>query len=67
MIYPLSTVEEVVNNNVLFAHFGWAWQTNINGYEFKNPWLYFKDEPNTSSEKYFNGQYAFFFKRWEAL
>lgn len=67
VIYPVSTVEEVINNNILFAHFGWAWQTNINGYEFKNPWLYFKDEPNTSSEKYFNGQYAFFFKRWPAL
>lgn len=67
VIYPVSTVEEVINNNVLFANFGWAWQTNISGYEFKNPWLYFKDEKDTSAEKYFNGQLVFFQKRWEAL
>lgn len=68
VIYPVSTVDEVINNTVLFANFGWAWQTNVGGKdEYKNPWLYFKDVPDASAEQYFAGQLAFFQKRWEAL
>ena len=67
VIYPVSLVDEVNNNNIMFANFTWAWQTNINGYDFKSPWLYFKDEKDTSAEKYFNGQYDNFEKKWPAL
>ena len=67
VIYPVSLVDEVNNNNIMFANFAWAWQTNINGYDFKSPWLYFKDEKDTSAEKYFNGQYNNFEKKWPAL
>lgn len=67
VIYPVSLVDEVNNNNIMFANFTWAWQTNINGYDFKSPWLYFKDEKDTSAEKYFNGQYGNFEKKWPAL
>ena len=67
VIYPVSLVDEVNNNNIMFANYTWAWQTNINGYDFKSPWLYFKDEKDTSAEKYFNGQYDNFEKKWPAL
>ncbi|MBQ8756712.1 MAG: hypothetical protein IJZ48_00505 [Oscillospiraceae bacterium] len=67
VIYPVSLVDEVNNNNIMFANYTWAWQTNINGYDFKSPWLYFKDEKDTSAEKYFNGQYNNFEKKWPAL
>lgn len=67
VIYPVSLVDEVNNNNILFANFTWAWQTNINGYEFKNPWLYFKDESDTSAIAYFNGLYDYFKTRWSAI
>ncbi len=67
VIYPVSLVDEVNNNNIMFGAFTWAWQTNINGYEFRNPWLYFKDEANTSAEKYFAGQYKNFETKWSAI
>lgn len=67
VIYPVSLVDEVNNNNIMFGAFTWAWQTNINGYEHKNPWLYFKDEKDTSAEKYFNGQYQNFSTKWSAI
>lgn len=67
VIYPVSLLDEINNNNILFANFTWAWQTNINGHEFKNPWLYFKDEENTSVVKYFAGQYDYFQTRWSVI
>lgn len=67
VIYPVSLVDEVNNNNIMFGAYTWAWQTNINGYEHKNPWLYFKDEADTSAEKYFNGQYTNFNTKWSAI
>ena len=67
VIYPVSLVDEVNNNNIMFGAFTWAWQTNINGYEFKNPWLYFKDEADTSAENYFIGQYENFKTKWSAI
>ena len=67
VIYPISLVDEVNNNNIMFGAFTWAWQTNINGYEFKNPWLYFKDEADTSAEKYFAGQFENFKTKWSAI
>lgn len=67
VIYPVSIVPEVVNNNILFANFSWAWLSNVNGYEFKNPWLFFKDEAAPTSENYFNGQLDYFKTRWSAI
>lgn len=67
IIYPVSTVDEILNNNILFNSFGWAWNCDIDGYEFKNPWLYFKDETGTSAETYFAGLYNFYNTRWSAL
>lgn len=67
IIYPISTVDEILNNNILFNSFGWAWNCDISGYEFKSPWLYFKDETGTSSETYFAGLYNFYNTRWSAL
>lgn len=67
VIFTVSLVPEVVNNNMLFANFSWAWLSNINGYEFKNPWLAFKDESYTTAENYFNGQYEYFKSRWSAI
>lgn len=67
IIYPISTVDEIMNNGILFNSFGWAWNCDISGYEFKNPWLYFKDESDTSAETYFAGLYNFYNTRWSAL
>ena len=67
VIYPVSIVPEVVNNNILFANFSWAWLSNVGGFEFKNPWLYFKDEADTSAAKYFAGQLDYFKSRWDAI
>ena len=67
VIYPVSIVDEVVNNNIMFANYTWAFQTDIGGYEFKNPWLYFKDESGASAEKYFAGLLDYFQTRWSAL
>ncbi len=67
VIYPVSLVDEVNNNNIMFGAYTWAWQTNINGYEHKNPWLYFKDEADTSVINYFNGQYENFKTKWSAI
>ena len=67
VIYPVSIVPEVLNNNIMFANFGWAWNTDINRYEYKNPWLYFKDVEETSAIAYFKGQYEYYKTRWDVL
>lgn len=67
VIYPISNQDTVNNNNSIFGNFTWAWRTNIGGYEFKNPWKYFKDEKDTSAEKYFAGLYESFSRQWSAL
>ena len=67
VIYPVSIIPEVVNNNILFANFSWAWLSNVNGFEFKNPWLFFKDEAEPTAENYFNGQLDYFKTRWSAI
>lgn len=67
VIYPVSTNDIIIDNYTVFGAFSIAWKTNINGYEEKNPWLYFKDVADSTAEKYFAGQYVFFETKWEAF
>ena len=67
VIYPISTQDIVIDNITVFGAFNIAWRTNINGYEERNPWLYFKDVSDSTAEKYFAGQYKFFETKWTAF
>ena len=67
VIFPVSTVDEVVNNNIIFANYTWAWQSNVAGYEKKNPWVEFKNDGDMTAEKYFNGLLTNFTEKWRAL
>lgn len=64
VIYPYSALEEVINHDELFTAFTWAWQSNVDGEPFKNPWLYMKDVKDASAEAYFNGLYKNFESKW---
>lgn len=65
ILYPLSDYPIILDNPYYFANFGWAWLTQVDGKEYKNPWLYFKDGTGTSAEKYFNGQLGLFEGKWQ--
>ena len=68
VIYPYSSRKEVINNDLEFANFAWAWKTSA-GNNQKNPMLYFtaKDLTGQSAEKYFNGIYDYFKTRWNTI
>lgn len=65
VIYPYSSIEQVISNGIMFANFGWAWLSNVDGYEFKNPFLYFRDTEGANAIDYFAGQYTYFESRWK--
>lgn len=64
IIYPYTKQDIVLNNPLMFQSFSWAWLTSVDGYEYKNPWLYFTDVKGATAEAYFNGQEPYFEKRW---
>ena len=65
VIYPYSSVKQVISNGIMFANFGWAWLSNVDGYEYKNPFLYFRDTEGANAVDYFHGQYLYFQTRWQ--
>ena len=67
IVYPYSNRQEVLNNPLMFGTFAWAWLTNVDGYEYKNPWLYFMDVKGANAEAYFNGQLPYFESRWSSI
>ena len=67
ILYPYANELGALNNPQLFWSYGWAWLTDVNGYEYRNPWLYFMEVEDASSEAYFNGQKKYFEMRWDAV
>lgn len=67
IVYPYSTRVEVMDNPLMFASFAWAWLANIDGYEYKNPWLYFTDVSGATPAAYFNGGIEYFTARWDGI
>lgn len=67
IIYPYTKLDIVLNNPLLFQSFAWAWLTTVNGYEYRNPWLYFTDVKGATAEAYFNGQEPYFENRWDGI
>lgn len=67
VLYPYSSLEKVINNDILFANYSWAWCSNIDGGDYKSPWAYFRSASAPSAEKYFNGQYTYFSGKWNGI
>ena len=64
VIYPYSSIPEVLDNDPLFGAFSWAWLSNINGLEYKSPWIYFLESKGGTPEEYFAGQKKLFETKW---
>lgn len=67
VIYPYTNREEVLDNPLQFASFAWAWTTSVDGYEYRNPWLYFSEATDASAEAYFSSQEVYFETRWDGF
>ena len=67
VIYPYTNREEVLDNPLQFASFAWAWTTSVDGYEYRNPWLYFSEAAAPSAEDYFSSQEVYFESRWDGF
>lgn len=67
VLYPYANELGALNNPQMFWSYGWAWLTDVNGYEYRNPWLYFMEVEDASAEAYFNGQKKYFEMRWDAV
>ncbi|MCQ2418355.1 MAG: extracellular solute-binding protein [Clostridia bacterium] len=67
VIYPYTNREEVLDNPLQFASFAWAWTTSVDGYEYRNPWLYFSEVSDGSAEDYFSSQEVYFETRWDGF
>ena len=65
VIYPYSSLANVVNNDAMFTAYTWAWQTEIEGKDYKNPFLYFNQVDGASAVSYFNGLYTNFSSKWK--
>lgn len=67
IIYPYTNREQVLDNPLQFQSFNWAWSTSVNGYQYRNPWLYFSEAADASAEAYFTAQKEFFELRWDSF
>lgn len=67
VIYPYTNREEVLDNPLQFGSFAWAWMTSVDGYEYRNPWLYFSEVDGASAEDYFSSQEVYFENRWDGF
>ena len=67
MIYPYTNREEVLDNPLQFGTLAWAWMTSVDGYEYRNPWLYFSEVDGASAEAYFASQEVYFETRWDGF
>ncbi len=67
IIYPYTNREQVLDNPLQFGSFAWAWMTSVDGYEYRNPWLYFCEVDGASAEAYFSSQEVYFETRWDGF
>ncbi len=67
IIYPYTNREQVLDNPLQFGSFAWAWMTSVDGYEYRNPWLYFSEVDGASAEDYFSSQEVYFETRWDGF
>ena len=67
IVYPYTKLEFVLNSPLMFQSYAWAWLTTVDGYEYRNPWLYFTDVKGATAEAYFNGQEPYFESRWDGI
>lgn len=54
VIFPISTLPEVLASPNVFGAYSWAWKNKVNGLEYKHAWLYYNEEKDPSAEEYFN-------------
>lgn len=67
IVYPYSTRVEWLNNPLIFSGFAWPFQSTVDGYDYRNPWLYFTQVNGASPEAYFNGVYDYVTLRWPGI
>ena len=67
VIYPYSSNQLMIDNNLYFNAFNWMWNTTVNDKTYRHPWMYFVGVSNPSVLAYFNGQYDHFEKIWRSL
>lgn len=64
IVYPCSSLPEVINNASYFATDSWAWTSRISGSDYKDPWKYMTESKSPSAVDYFNGLHKFFSDSW---
>ncbi len=67
IVYPCSSLPEVINNASYFTTDSWAWSSRISGSDYKDPWTYMTESKTPSAVDYFNGLYKFFNDSWSNL
>lgn len=64
IVYPCSSLPQVINNASYFANDSWAWKSRINGSDYADPWTYMTQSKSPSVSDYFGGLYNFFKDSW---
>ena len=68
VFYPYSSNQLQLDNNMYFNAFNWTWHTEVDGTEYRHPWLYFTmANLNPTVKAYFDGQYSYFQSLWNSL
>ena len=68
IVYPLSSVEKVINNPSYFSTDAWGWSSLVGGNPYKDPFMNLLEVGGLTAESYFNGlssQYSE--KSWNGL
>ena len=66
VVYPISSLELVINNSAAFVEKAWFLTATVNGKTMNNPFTAFKDGTATAKE-YFEGLYTYQQKTWSTL
>lgn len=71
IFYPYSHNRIAVNNANDFGFFHWAWNSDIDGTSYVNPWVYMRSDTVPADKRnalvYFNGCYDHFQKNWKTF
>lgn len=67
VFYPYSSNQLQIDNAIYFTAFNWTWNTQINGQNYRHPWMYFTTVSNPSPKAYFDGEYEYFKGLWGSL
>ena len=55
IVYPLSSVEKVINNPSYFSTDAWGWSSLVGGNPYKDPFMNLLEVSGLTAESYFKG------------